>query len=159
MTYQINETQNNTAAAQAAQVVNENTTFGLDTTTLTDLEKEFKTKEKVLQEEAEKIRSESKAKDEKISALNNQIIELTKKQFAPRMERLKVIERDIKDRMSEYALAEERMEVHETNKDRIHMSQRPQILPYPNHTLPVWPHILQGVCERHEGGELRYTQV
>lgn len=33
------------------------------------------------------------------------------KQFQPRMERLKVIERDIKDRMVEYALAEERMEV------------------------------------------------
>jgi hypothetical protein len=44
-------------------------------------------------------------------ALNATVSELEKKQFQPRMERLKAIENDIKNRMEEYALAEERMEV------------------------------------------------
>jgi hypothetical protein len=43
--------------------------------------------------------------------LNLQVIDLTKRQFQPRMERLKLIERDVKNRMEEYILAEERMEV------------------------------------------------
>ena len=42
--------------------------------------------------------------------LNNQVADLTKKQFQPRMERLKLIERDVKNRMEEFVLAEERME-------------------------------------------------
>ena len=47
----------------------------------------------------------------RILALNTTVSELEKKQFQPRMERLKAIENDIKNRMEEYALAEERMEV------------------------------------------------
>ncbi|ORY52950.1 hypothetical protein BCR33DRAFT_779325 [Rhizoclosmatium globosum] len=45
-----------------------------------------------------------------ITELSAVVAELQKKQFQPRMERLKAIEKDIKGRMEEYALAEERME-------------------------------------------------
>lgn len=125
MTYQINEVQKS-SAAQVAAVIKEKTQFGVDSTTLTDLEKKFQNKEKALQEEAEKASSESKAKDDKIAALNDQIIELSKKQFAPRMERLKVIERDIRDRMAEYAIAEERMEVNKKSINAYRLASHAQ---------------------------------
>ncbi|KAJ3332002.1 hypothetical protein HDU76_001618, partial [Blyttiomyces sp. JEL0837] len=48
--------------------------------------------------------------EKKWQALNATVADLQKKQFQPRMERLKAIEKDIKSRMEEYALAEERME-------------------------------------------------
>jgi hypothetical protein len=129
MTYQINEgisllieVQKNCAAAQAVTIKGKATAAaeeaaeagnsgGVDFAALSEIEKKFRNKEKAFQLEAEKIGNEIKVKDEKISLLNDQIIDLTKKQFAPRMERLKVIERDLKSRMTEYALAEERMEV------------------------------------------------
>ncbi|KAJ3220336.1 hypothetical protein HDU67_000003 [Dinochytrium kinnereticum] len=68
-------------------------------------------KEKNLQTEIERITGLLKVKDESIAALSASIADLQKKQFQPRMERLKAIEKDIKSRMEEYALAEERMEV------------------------------------------------
>lgn len=40
-----------------------------DVNTLTDLEKNFLRKEKILQEETEKISNESKAKDDKIASI------------------------------------------------------------------------------------------
>ena len=43
--------------------------------------------------------------------MDNQIADLRTKQFHPRMEWLKLIEKDIKSRIEEYALAEERMAV------------------------------------------------
>lgn len=42
--------------------------------------------------------------------LNETISKLQNLMYHPRLERLKIIEKDIKNRMVEYALAEERME-------------------------------------------------
>ncbi|KAI9202540.1 uncharacterized protein BJ171DRAFT_176768 [Polychytrium aggregatum] len=49
-------------------------------------------------------------KEESVTKLSQQVEELSKKQFQPRMEKLKAIEQDVKIRMEEYALAEERLE-------------------------------------------------
>jgi hypothetical protein len=51
-----------------------------------------------------------------LEGLSAAVADLQKNQFQPRMERLKAIEKDIKSRMEEYALAEERMEVRVDDK-------------------------------------------
>ena len=108
MTFQMNEEAQKHQASQKTQDKNAN--YGMDPNMLSDLEKKFQAKEKMLFDEHEKLTQEVKVKDEKINALQEQVTELGKRQFQPRMERLKVIEADIKNRMLEYSLAEERME-------------------------------------------------
>ncbi|KAI9090830.1 hypothetical protein DFS34DRAFT_341773 [Phlyctochytrium arcticum] len=82
----------------------------LDTDFIDNIEKKWQSKEKNLQQEIDRLNDGVETRDKDIEKLNSIILELNKKQFQPRMERLKKIERDIKDRMEEYALAEERME-------------------------------------------------
>ena len=77
-------------------------------------EKKWQSQEKSYTDEIERLVSELRGRDQRIGNMNDQIIDLQRKQFHPRMERLKIIEKDIKDRMEEYALAEERMEVKKT---------------------------------------------
>ncbi len=43
--------------------------------------------------------------------MNARVADLTAKQYQPRMERLKEIEADIKSKIEEYCLADEKMEV------------------------------------------------
>ncbi|KAJ3107124.1 hypothetical protein HDU97_004817 [Phlyctochytrium planicorne] len=84
--------------------------INIDPDFINDIEKKWQAKEKNLQAEIERIAGLMKTKDESIASLSATIADLQKKQFQPRMERLKAIEKDIKSRMEEYALAEERME-------------------------------------------------
>jgi hypothetical protein len=87
-----------------------NKTINLDADLLTDLERQWHAKEKLLIDQISGLEAKLKAADEDIARLNNQVSDLTKRQFEPRMERLKLIERDIKNRIEEYILGEERME-------------------------------------------------
>ncbi len=99
----------------------------LDADLLGDIEKKWQAKEKMLTDELTKMDGQLKERDESINSgcyiviissftyrnyvgLTNQVADLTKRQFQPRMERLKLIERDVKSRMEEFVLAEERME-------------------------------------------------
>ncbi|KAI9334269.1 hypothetical protein BDR26DRAFT_898022 [Obelidium mucronatum] len=87
--------------------------LNIDPDFINDIEKKWQAKEKALQAEIERQANMMRTKEESITALEltAAVGELQKKQFQPRMERLKAIEKDIKGRMEEYALAEERMEV------------------------------------------------
>lgn len=89
---------------------NTNKTINLDADLLSDLERQWKAKEKILIDQLSDFEAKLKAAGEDIDRLNNQVSDLTKKQFEPRMERLRLIERDIKNRIEEYILGEERME-------------------------------------------------
>ncbi|KAJ3044639.1 hypothetical protein HDV00_001565 [Rhizophlyctis rosea] len=82
----------------------------IDTDFIDGIEKKWQAKEKVLQTEMERLTLLIRTKEEEIGGLKVVIDDLKKRQFQPRMERIKAIERDIKNRMEEYALAEERME-------------------------------------------------
>ncbi|KAL2916157.1 hypothetical protein HK105_204248 [Polyrhizophydium stewartii] len=109
------ETQKNHAAQQAAAAKEKAHTFTVDPDVIGDIEKRWQAKEKSLTDEIDRLVGEIHIRDEKITGKNQtliseQVADLTKKQFHPRMERLKTIEHDIKNRMEEYALAEERME-------------------------------------------------
>ncbi|KAJ3409926.1 hypothetical protein HDU80_007941 [Chytriomyces hyalinus] len=84
--------------------------LNIDPDFINDIEKKWQAKEKALQNEIERQANNLRGKDEQITDLSATVAELQKKQFQPRMERLKAIEKDIKGRMEEYALAEERME-------------------------------------------------
>ncbi|KAJ3191771.1 hypothetical protein HK101_007425 [Irineochytrium annulatum] len=84
--------------------------INIDPDFINDIEKKWQAKEKNLQSEIERLAASLKTKDQSIEELSSTVAELQKKQFQPRMERLKAIEKDIKSRMEEYALAEERME-------------------------------------------------
>ncbi|KAJ3414583.1 hypothetical protein HDV05_006322 [Chytridiales sp. JEL 0842] len=84
--------------------------INIDPDFINDIEKKWQAKEKNLQAEIDRLSSLIKSKDESINNLSTSVADLQKKQFQPRMERLKAIEKDIKSRMEEYALAEERME-------------------------------------------------
>ncbi|KAI8914067.1 hypothetical protein DFJ77DRAFT_59034 [Powellomyces hirtus] len=84
--------------------------FDVDPDFIDNLEKKFQAKEKILQHEIDKLREQSSGKDRMLSKLNDKISDLSKEQYLPRMERLKVIETDIKAKMEAYALAEESME-------------------------------------------------
>ncbi|KAJ3009750.1 hypothetical protein HKX48_007768 [Thoreauomyces humboldtii] len=84
--------------------------FDVDPDFIDGLEKKFQAKEKILQHEIDKLRESHSVKEKQLGKLNEKINELTKEQFLPRMERLKLIEMDIKIKMEEYALAEESME-------------------------------------------------
>ncbi|KAJ3182693.1 hypothetical protein HDU87_008032 [Geranomyces variabilis] len=75
-----------------------------------NLEKKFQAKERILQHEIDKLREVNATKERQLGKLGEKITELSKEQYLPRMERLKVIESDIKSKMEEYALAEESME-------------------------------------------------
>jgi hypothetical protein len=68
-------------------------------------------KELSLMETISRLTVENEKLIKKNSSLAESVSELTKGQYQPRMERLKLIENSIKDRMMEYALAEERLEV------------------------------------------------
>ncbi|KAJ3224655.1 hypothetical protein HDU81_008440 [Chytriomyces hyalinus] len=87
-----------------------NNHLNIDPDFINDIEKKWQAKEKALQNEIERQANNLRGKDEQITELSATVAELQKKQFQPRMERLKAIEKDIKGRMEEYALAEERME-------------------------------------------------
>ncbi|KAJ3066570.1 hypothetical protein HDU98_010128 [Podochytrium sp. JEL0797] len=91
---------------------NQNNTnhLNIDPDFINDIEKKWQAKEKTLQQEIERQANAMRSKEGTISTLSAEVNELQKKQFQPRMERLKAIEKDIKGRMEEYALAEERME-------------------------------------------------
>ncbi|KAJ3049474.1 hypothetical protein HK097_009533 [Rhizophlyctis rosea] len=82
----------------------------IDTDFIDGIEKKWQAKEKILQSEMERMTTQIRSREDEINGLKSVIDDLKKKQFQPRMERLKAIERDIKNRMEEYALAEERME-------------------------------------------------
>lgn len=97
-------------AALTAPKENGNKTINLDADVLSDLERQWQAKEKVLYDQLSVLEAKLKAADEDITRLNNQVSDLNKRQFSPRMERLKLIERDIKNRIEEYILGEERME-------------------------------------------------
>ncbi|KAJ3356724.1 hypothetical protein HDU83_000140 [Entophlyctis luteolus] len=84
--------------------------LNIDPDFINDIEKKWQAKEKTLQVEIERQANTLRARDEEIANLSSVVADLQKKQFQPRMERLKAIEKDIKGRMEEYALAEERME-------------------------------------------------
>ena len=85
-------------------------TINLDADLLADLESKWQSKEKALILQISGLESKLKSANENIDKLNNQVSDLNKRQFHPRMERLKLIERDIKNRIEEYILGEERME-------------------------------------------------
>ncbi|KAJ3136360.1 hypothetical protein HK100_001809 [Physocladia obscura] len=84
--------------------------LSIDPDLINDIEKKWQAKERTLQMEIERQANIIRSKDESLSTMSSIVSELQKKQFQPRMERLKAIEKDIKGRMEEYALAEERME-------------------------------------------------
>ncbi|KAJ3051315.1 hypothetical protein HDU99_008460, partial [Rhizoclosmatium hyalinum] len=84
--------------------------LNIDPDFINDIEKKWQAKEKTLQAEIERQANIMRTKETTITELSAVVAELQKKQFQPRMERLKAIEKDIKGRMEEYALAEERME-------------------------------------------------
>ncbi|KAI8923533.1 hypothetical protein BC831DRAFT_28138 [Entophlyctis helioformis] len=105
------ETQKSRAAQQAAASKEKQHNFTVDPEVIGDIERRWQTKEKSLLDEIDRLINEIHVRDEKAQGLTDQVADLTKKQFHPRMERLKTIEHDIKNRMEEYALAEERMEV------------------------------------------------
>lgn len=84
--------------------------INLDADLLTDLDRQWKTKEKFFMDTVAELEGKLKAADDNIARLQNQVSDLTKRQFQPRMERLKLIERDVKNRIEEYILGEERME-------------------------------------------------
>ncbi|KAH6572634.1 hypothetical protein BASA50_009634 [Batrachochytrium salamandrivorans] len=75
-----------------------------------DAEKLSLVREKSLLDEINRLAEEMHIRDEKLMALEEQVKDLTSKQLNPRIERLKTIELDIKNRMEEYALSGERME-------------------------------------------------
>ncbi|KAJ1553105.1 hypothetical protein HK405_008932 [Cladochytrium tenue] len=85
--------------------------IAIDPDFIGDIEKKWQAKEKNLQEEIERLVQAMVEKDTKIEGLVNQVTDLRKNQYQPRMERLKAIEKDIKGRMEEFALAEERLEL------------------------------------------------
>lgn len=85
-------------------------TSNIDPDFISDMEKKWKAKEQVLQEELDILEKKMTAKDDLVKNLNNRIADLTMKQFQPRMERLKEIEADIKSKIEEYCLADEKME-------------------------------------------------
>ncbi|KAJ3121778.1 hypothetical protein HK098_003412 [Nowakowskiella sp. JEL0407] len=86
------------------------THMNLDPDLINDIENKWKAKEKELVTEIETLNQKIRSKEQIIKSLNSNVSDLNTKQFQPRMERLKTIEKDIKSRMEEYALAEERME-------------------------------------------------
>ncbi|KAI8621108.1 hypothetical protein BC830DRAFT_328958 [Chytriomyces sp. MP71] len=74
--------------------------------------------------------------------------------FEPRMERLKAIEKDIKGRMEEYALAEERMETGFLCPRDLQCFKIPMTL------IPCGvTYILQTLCRSIEGRKLQRSQM
>ncbi|KAI8914419.1 hypothetical protein EDD86DRAFT_199305 [Gorgonomyces haynaldii] len=109
MTIQMNEeVQKSQMAAQPKTP--EKKQYDLDATVITDLEKKYEAREKMLVLDKERLLNDLRIRDEKMQVLQEQVAELQRKQFQPRMERLKIIEKDVRNRILEYSLAEERME-------------------------------------------------
>ncbi|XJO77027.1 hypothetical protein BDV3_001671 [Batrachochytrium dendrobatidis] len=104
------ETQKNHAIQQADIVKEKSNVFTTDPDVIDDTEKKSQIKERSLLDEIDRLAKEMHIRDDNITLLREQVLDLSKKQFHPRMEKLKAIELDIKSRMEEYALAEERME-------------------------------------------------
>ncbi|KAJ8323488.1 hypothetical protein QVD99_006964 [Batrachochytrium dendrobatidis] len=104
------ETQKNHAIQQADIVKEKSNVFTTDPDVIDDTEKKSQIKERSLLDEIDRLTKEMHIRDDNITLLREQVLDLSKKQFHPRMEKLKAIELDIKSRMEEYALAEERME-------------------------------------------------
>ncbi|KAJ3190149.1 hypothetical protein HDU85_000440 [Gaertneriomyces sp. JEL0708] len=82
----------------------------IDPEFIDNMEKKWQAKEKALQTELDHVRTTLGTKERDLTLLRAAVADLTKKQFQPRMERLTAIEKDIKVRLEQYALSEERME-------------------------------------------------
>ncbi|KAI9141514.1 hypothetical protein BKA69DRAFT_1124827 [Paraphysoderma sedebokerense] len=76
------------------------------------LEEQHQSKEKAYTEEIEALRATIRERESILNDHASKISDLSRKQFEPRMERLIAVENDIKERLEEYVLAEESLEVH-----------------------------------------------
>ncbi|KAJ3289441.1 hypothetical protein HDU79_004066 [Rhizoclosmatium sp. JEL0117] len=92
--------------------------LNIDPDFINDIEKKWQAKEKTLQAEIERQANIMRTKETTITELSAVVAELQKKQFQPRMERLKAIEKDIKGRMEEYALVSYAHAIYNASKYR-----------------------------------------
>ncbi|KND03748.1 uncharacterized protein SPPG_01204 [Spizellomyces punctatus DAOM BR117] len=110
MSLQMTEAVGRTQAPEPPKDQKGRTRVDIDPDFIDNIEKKWQSRERSLQAEVDRLGESMAVKEKQIEKLNATITELNKKQFQPRMERLRAIEKDIKNRMEEYALAEERME-------------------------------------------------
>ncbi|KAI9179061.1 hypothetical protein H9P43_005723 [Blastocladiella emersonii ATCC 22665] len=100
-----------------------------------EMERKLEAQARAFSEETESLQIALKNAEGKLASINRNISDLQSRQYEPRMERLRAIERDLKSRMEEYMLAEESLETALICSKCLQFFRQPQSLVPCGHTF------------------------